>query len=97
MTDADQLVAYRVRIEGRVQGVSFRAWTQGEARRHQVSGWVRNRADGSVEALIEGTRSALKVMVEALRRGPPAAKVERLDTQPANPTGAPGFTIEATL
>jgi acylphosphatase len=97
MTNTDQLAAYRVRIEGRVQGVSYRAWTQGEAQRHQICGWVRNRADGSVEALIEGTRGALEAMVEALRRGPPAAKVEHLDTQAADPTGAQDFTIEATL
>lgn len=97
MADANSNRAYRVRVEGRVQGVSFRAWTQAEARRHNVCGWVRNRADGAVEAQIEGAPHAVETMVMAMRRGPSTARVERLDTEPADPTGAQDFIIEATL
>ena len=65
----------RVRIEGRVQGVWYRAWTVKQAEKHGLSGWVRNREDGSVEALFRGTETTVRNMVEACRRGPFAAKV----------------------
>ena len=67
--------AVRVRITGRVQGVWYRGWTVGEAQARSLSGWVRNRADGSVEAVFAGERESVDDMVEACRRGPPAARV----------------------
>ena len=63
------------RIEGRVQGVWFRGWTVMEARQRGLRGWVRNRSDGSVEALFAGPRPAVDAMLEACWQGPPAAKV----------------------
>jgi acylphosphatase len=66
----------QVVIRGRVQGVGYRFWTQAEARRLGLSGHVRNRADGSVEALFSGADAAVSVMIEACRRGPPGARVE---------------------
>jgi|APThiThiocy_cv2_1041547.scaffolds.fasta_scaffold00585_36 acylphosphatase len=60
-----------VRIEGRVQGVGFRAWTLREARALGLAGWVRNEADGSVKARIEGRRESVDRMLERLRTGPP--------------------------
>lgn len=68
----------QVRVEGRVQGVYFRASTQAEARRLGLDGWVRNLPDGSVEAVAEGPREALDALVAWARRGPPGARVDRL-------------------
>jgi acylphosphatase len=69
----------RVRIYGRVQGVWFRAWTAREADQLGLDGWVRNRADGSVEAVFQGSRTAVAAMIERCRRGPPAARVDRIE------------------
>ena len=85
-------VRVRARIHGRVQGVWFRAATQEQARRHGVSGWVRNRPDGAVEALFEGTPEAVALLVAFVRRGPPAAqvaRVEELEEDPELPLGPP--------
>ena len=71
----------RLLIAGRVQGVAFRAYTVGEARRLGVAGWVRNLPDGRVEAEAEGGRPALEALVAWCRHGPPSARVEGLDVQ----------------
>lgn len=63
-------------IRGRVQGVSFRYFTQQTARRLGLTGWVRNLPDGTVEALFEGERESIEQALEACRQGPPAAAVE---------------------
>ena len=65
----------RVRIEGRVQGVAYRAWTERQARSLALSGWVRNRRDGSVEALFCGPGETVGQMLVACRNGPVAADV----------------------
>ncbi|MCJ2096816.1 acylphosphatase [Methylobacterium sp. J-072] len=62
-------------IQGRVQGVSYRAWTQAEARARGLSGSVRNRNDGSVEALFSGPADVVDQMVALCRSGPPGARV----------------------
>ncbi len=72
-------VSVHVVVKGRVQGVGYRAWTETEALRRGLAGWVRNRRDGSVEALLSGSADAVAAMIEALRRGPPAARVEAVD------------------
>jgi acylphosphatase len=83
-------------ITGRVQGVGYRAWTADEAHRRDLTGWVRNRRDGSVEAVFAGDANAVDVMLAACRGGPPSARVERLDvTDSADPTGA-GFRVLPT-
>lgn len=66
-------------ISGRVQGVGFRYWTRGEAERLGVRGWVRNRADGRVEAELEGDQVAVDELLESLRHGPPGAVVDGID------------------
>ena len=76
-----------LRICGLVQGVSFRWATEREARRLGVSGWVRNRADGSVEALGEGPEPALLAWRDFCRRGPPGALVEKLEESWGDATG----------
>ena len=79
------MVTRQIRAIGRVQGVGFRDALRFEAVRFGVTGWVRNRADGSVEALLQGTDEAVKSVIDWARRGPPAARVERLeDREPEN-------------
>lgn len=72
--------AVHVVVEGRVQGVGFRAWVQREARARGLSGWVRNRADGAVESVICGDDAELRAMVEACHRGPRLSRVTKVDT-----------------
>jgi acylphosphatase len=69
----------RLSIKGRVQGVWYRGWTVETASCMGLDGWVRNRADGSVEALFSGPQAKIEAMIEACRRGPPAAKVVSID------------------
>ncbi len=87
-------IARRVRVTGRVQGVSFRWWTQGEAERLGLTGWVRNEADGSVTAMIRGPEAVVAEMLERLKSGPRAAKVTGVEAEPVDAQGAaPGFHI----
>jgi acylphosphatase len=74
----------RVTIRGHVQGVGFRAWTEHEARRRALEGWVRNRRDGSVEALFGGPPATVADMIEACRHGPSLARVDAVDTDDAH-------------
>ena len=85
-----------LRIEGRVQGVWYRGWTVDEAATRGLGGWVRNRMDGSVEAVFSGPAADVEEMVEACRRGPPAARVDRLTASPAEAPEKPGFHALAT-
>jgi len=85
-------VQAHVRIIGRVQGVYFRASTAEEARNHGVDGWVRNAGD-DVEAVFEGSRSAVQHMVEWSRTGPTRAAVDRVETHWSDPEGITGFRI----
>jgi acylphosphatase len=71
-------------ISGRVQGVGYRDWTISTARRLGLSGWVRNRMDGAVEALIVGDDTAVGEMIAACRGGPPAARVDNVDVEPVD-------------
>jgi len=89
--------ARRLRIEGRVQGVGYREWMQRQAGRLGLDGWVRNRADGSVEALIAGEEAALQALLSACRRGPPLARVDRIEEAFAALPEAPGFRRLPTL
>jgi acylphosphatase len=83
----------RVTIHGHVQGVFFRASCAQEARRLGVSGWVRNRRDGAVEASFEGPEAAVDAAVAWCRTGPPLAAVDRVDVSGEPPTGEVGFRI----
>ena len=77
----------RVGIHGRVQGVGFRAFVERQAIEHGLEGWVRNRADGSVEAMFVGRASAVETLLTACRSGPPGAKVERVETREEDAAG----------
>ena len=69
-------IARHVSVTGRVQGVFFRAWMREQAAELGVTGWVRNCPDGRVDSHVEGEQTAVEQIVERLRRGPPAARVE---------------------
>jgi acylphosphatase len=74
----------RVTIRGRVQGVGFRAWTEHEARRRALEGWVRNQRDGSVEAVFAGSPEMVAAMIEACRHGPSFAQVDAVEAHDAH-------------
>lgn len=95
--DAGDRKAVRVRIHGRVQGVWYRGWTVETATAFGLHGWVRNRADGTVEALFAGPAAAVDRMAEACRRGPSAAQVTAVEVEAAADPGALRFEQRATL
>ena len=84
-------MAIRLRIHGRVQGVWYRGWLVEQARAFGLDGWVRNRADGTVEALVAGDAAASRELVERCRDGPPLAQVERIDECQEEASPKPGF------
>ncbi len=89
----DQRVRARVTVWGVVQGVYFRGAAQEEARRLGLDGWVRNRPDGSVEAVFEGPGHAVREAVEWMSHGPSSAIVEHIQTEWEEPTGEQGFGL----
>ena len=98
MPDRSTLVR-RIVVEGAVQGVGYREFTRRAALRLNVSGWVRNRSDGSVEALARGSPACVEALIAEMRQGPPAAGVERLsvieqDEPPAD--DRPAFVVRST-
>jgi acylphosphatase len=85
----------RVRISGRVQGVSFRVWTERRASALGLSGWVRNLADGDVEAVFSGPAEAVEAMLAACREGPRLASVKRVEVLDVTESVSPRFSIRA--
>jgi acylphosphatase len=77
-------VIHQVVIRGRVQGVGYRAWVDYQARRLGLHGWVRNRRDGSVEAVFEGAEDVVARMISACRQGPASAHVDEVADEVAN-------------
>jgi acylphosphatase len=92
------MAAQRLLITGRVQGVGFRYALQDEAQKLGVAGWVRNRSDGSVEALARGAPQALHALAAWARRGPPAARVAAVGIEELADDAVPeiGFELRAT-
>lgn len=88
--------AVRVEIRGRVQGVWYRAWTVEQATLRGLRGWVRNRRDGSVEALLIGPADKVEAMAELCREGPPAARVDSVQRFAAQDGGEAGFVQRPT-
>jgi acylphosphatase len=78
------VIARRLRIRGHVQGVCYRESMRQQARALGVTGWVRNRADGSVEAVVQGESAAVERMLDWARRGPPAARVDVVEIEAAD-------------
>jgi acylphosphatase len=78
-SDLSANVIRHVTIRGRVQGVGYRVWTEYTAEGRGLQGWVRNRRDGSVEAVFAGSADAVRAMIEDCRKGPPGSRVDAID------------------
>jgi acylphosphatase len=88
--------AHHVSITGRVQGVGYRAWVAREALSRGLHGWVRNRIDGTVEAVIAGEAGAVDAMIVACRRGPPSAVVAEVIVADYDGPALNRFTVLGT-
>lgn len=89
----DDVIRRRVRVRGRVQGVFFRDSARERAEAHGVAGWICNRPDGTVEAVLEGPPQAVERVLRFLRTGPPRASVEDVEVQEEDPDGLTGFEV----
>lgn len=87
------MIARRIVVSGRVQGVFFRDSTRSTASSHGVRGWVRNRDDGTVEAHLEGADDAVDAVIAWARRGPSRAQVTGVSVSDAAPEGLSGFEV----
>jgi acylphosphatase len=87
------MVRRRVVVHGQVQGVFFRDSTRERAQAHGVAGWVANRPDGTVEAVLEGSEEAVGRVVRFLESGPPSAEVDRVEVSEETPEGLDGFSV----
>ena len=87
----------QVTIRGRVQGVGYRAFVEHEARQRQISGWVRNRRDGGVEAVIAGSAEAIDALIARCHAGPSGARVDMVRVLDEPDQVDPGFTVRPTV
>lgn len=87
------MIRRRVVVHGRVQGVFFRDTLRRHAVAHGVSGWARNRADGTLEAVFEGAPEAVEALVTTCHKGPRGARVDRVDVSDEAPAGLVGFRV----
>jgi len=88
--------AVRLRIAGHVQGVGYRAWLADEALGNGLRGWVRNRRDGSVEAVLIGASDAVEAVIALCARGPRLAHVSGVERTAAADDGCSGFSLLPT-
>lgn len=91
------MIGRLVRIRGKVQGVWYRAWITDEAERHGLRGWVRNRRDGSVEALFAGELKSIETMIALCRIGPPLARVDSISSEATAEDPPAGFELRPTV
>jgi acylphosphatase len=96
MPDQGQRTVH-LRIEGRVQGVGYRYWAADRARELQLTGWVRNRRDGAVEAVLSGAADAVERMVALCRSGPPDAAVTAVEIVGEGTGAFAAFTIAPSV
>ena len=89
-------IVLHLAIAGHVQGVGYRRWAAREAERRGLGGWVRNRPDGTVEAVAAGERAAVEAFVAACREGPRGARVESVAATPGGAAPGPGFSVLPT-
>ena len=87
------MIRRRVIVHGQVQGVFFRDSMRRLAQQHDVSGWVSNRFDGAVEAVLEGEDDAVKRLIAFAHRGPRGARVESVEVTAEEPEGVGGFSV----
>jgi len=94
---SDDITTMRVVIGGQVQGVGFRDFVCREASGLGLNGWVRNRRDGTVEAVISGDDRKVKDLIQKCTRGPASARVTHIDLEKTNPPAEQGFSPRPTL
>jgi acylphosphatase len=87
----------RLRIEGRVQGVGYRMFVERAAKALSLDGWVRNRRDGGVEAVVSGDGDAIEEFIARCKDGPSAARVDRVEVLVEDEPVAPGFIVRPTV
>ena len=92
--DATDIITVNLRIYGIVQGVGYRHWTVKTAQKYGISGWVRNRSDGSVEAILKGTKDSIDEMITSCYNGPSFANVEKIDIKLGEYSGEENKFIE---
>jgi len=93
----DDLTTLRLRIEGSVQGIGYRFFATEEARKLGLHGWIRNRSDGAVEALVSGPTKSVEAFVAVCMRGPTGARVTNVDMHGAEPPAERGFHCRQTV
>jgi len=93
----DEIITMNIRIEGAVQGVGFRDFCIREANARRLKGWVRNRSDGSLEALASGPRTVVENFITACVGGPRGARVTAFNLEPAAAPESLGFTRRPTV
>lgn len=81
MAEEPARTTVHLRIQGRVQGVGYRAWTAQRAKKLNLTGWVRNLTDGTVESIVQGPREAVDAMIAACQAGPPLARVMQVNSR----------------
>ena len=91
MADEDDVTSLRLRVEGYVQAVGYRHFAIQEGLRLGLDGWIRNRADGTVEILVSGTTKAVEAFVAAAMKGPPGSRVKNVELHKAEPPADKGF------
>lgn len=94
---SDDITSLIVHIKGFVQGIGFRDYLVMAAEHHKLDGWVRNRKDGSVEALVSGPTKAVEGFVSAATKGPPGARIAHVDLHNSEPPAEKGFRRQASF
>src|ERR1700761_4090984 len=94
---SDDITSLKVHVHGFVQGVGFRDFLLMSAQQQKLDGWVRNRSDGSVEALVSGPTKAVEMFVSHATKGPPGAKVSAVDLHNSEPPTEKGFIRRPSL
>ena len=96
-TNDDDFTHLRLRIEGKVQGIGYRDYVIGEALRLGIDGWIRNRSDGTVEALVSGLDKPAQELIALCMKGSPGAVVRDVEMHKAEPAAEKGFKRRPTL
>jgi acylphosphatase len=94
---SEDITTMRLKIEGHVQGIGYREFAVREGNTRGLKGWVRNRADGTVEALASGPSKLVEEFITLCLRGPEAARVENIELKPAEPPETMGFVRKPTV
>jgi len=94
---SEDITSLKVHVHGFVQGVGFRDFLLTSAQQNRLDGWVRNRSDGSVEALVSGPTKAVEAFVSHATKGPAGAKVSAVDLHNSEPPPDKGFTRRPSL